>query len=393
MRRSAKSGLLGLAVLALAAVLSGCGGSSAATGAQGSSGDVTVAINGNGAAITPADIAGWPSTAPADVPAFPGHVDNLMVGRRNGNGYGVRIFFSGVTKDKFGAYVGVLRSAGYKVQGVVYYTDIPGVDSNANAQARADRGEYDAVKATKDPRRINVNVPATDGTVTYDLDGLTKDENDAMNVSPWPAGWADKVPAPDNCKLDSHSIIGTNSTGFRLYCIYTATDQATRDGIVNSYLSALQAKGFKVIGTGSNRSSFKLSNGSYEVAINPDQGGHMYIEATKVTSLTNGWPSDWVARVPPPDGCMLAAKLIASMPTGFNAACTYPDNDPVHRQQVVAAYKAKLQAAGFTLDTSGDGSGMPPEEAPVNLVKGSIKVNIIPNGASDGMAISATQGE
>jgi hypothetical protein len=120
---------------------------------------------------------------------------------------------------------------------------------------------------------------------------------------------------------------------------------------------------------------------------------HMYIEATKVTSMTNGWPSDWIDRVPPPDGCTLAAKLIASMPTGFNAACTYPDNDPVHRQQVVAAYKAKLQAAGFTLDTSGDSSGMPPEEAPVSLVKGSIKVNIIPNGAPDGMSISASQGD
>jgi hypothetical protein len=391
--RSAKSGLLGLAVVALAAVLSGCGGSSPVGSADPQSdGGLTIDINGNGAAIAPADIAGWPSTAPADVPAFPGHIDNLMVGRRNGNGYGVRIFFSGVTKDKFGAYVGVLRSAGYKVQGVVYYTDIPGVDSNSNAQARAARGEYDAAKATKDPRRMNINVPGTDGTVTYDLDGLTKDENDAMNFSPWPAGWADKVPAPDNCKLDSRSILGSNSTGFRLYCIYTATDQASRDRIAKAYVAALQAKGFKDTGSNSG-GSYNLSNGSYEVAINPDQGGNMYIEATTPTSMTNGWPSDWVARVPPPDGCTLAAELIASMPTGFNAACTYPDNDPSHRQQVVATYKAKLQAAGFTLDTSGDSSGMPLEEAPVNLVKGSIKVNIIPNGAPDGMSISGSQGD
>jgi hypothetical protein len=395
MRRSATSGLLGLAVLGLAAVLSGCGGSGpGATSGQGSNGDLTIEITGgNGAAIAQSDIAGWPSSAPADVPAFPGHVDNLMVGRQNGNGFGVRIFFSGVTKDKFGAYVGELRSAGYKVQGVVYYTDIPGADATANAQARAGRGEYDAVKATKDPRRININVPATDDTVTYDLDGLTKDENDDMNVSSWPAGWGDKVPAPDNCKLDSHSILGSNSTGFRLYCKYTATDQTSRDRIVDAYIAALQAKGFRVIGSGSNRSSFKLSSGSYEVAINPDQGGNMFIEATKVISMTNGWPSDWTDRVPPPDGCTLAAKLIASTPTGFNAACTYPDNDPAHRQQVVAAYKAKLQAAGFTLDTSGDSSGMPPEEAPVSLVKGSIKVNIIPSGAPDGMSISASQGE
>jgi hypothetical protein len=213
-----------------------------------------------------------------------------------------------------------------------------------------------------------------------------------MNVSPWPAGWADKVPAPDNCKLDSHSILGSNSTGFRLYCIYTATDQASRDRIVKAYIAALQAGGFKVTGSNSG-GSHNLSNGSYEVAINPDQGGNMYIEATTPTSMTNGWPSDWTARVPPPDGCTLAASLIASTPTGFNAACTYPDNDPAHRQQVVAAYKAKLQAAGFTLDTSGDSSGMPPEEAPVNLVKGGITVNIIPSGAPDGMSISATQGE
>jgi hypothetical protein len=36
---------------------------------------------------------------------------------------------------------------------------------------------------------------------------------------------------------------------------------------------------------------------------------------------------------------------------------------------------------------------MPLEEAPVNLVKGSIKVNIIPNGAPDGMSISGSQGD
>ena len=134
-------------------------------------------------------------------------------------------------------------------------------------------------------------------------------------------------------------------------------------------------------------------NGSYEVAINPDQGGNMYVEATTPTSMTNGWPSDWVARVPQPDGCTLGAKPLSIAPNLFMVACTYPDNDPAHRQQVVATYQAKLQAAGFTLDTSGDSSGTPPEEAPVSLVKGNIKVNIIPSGAPDGMSISASQGD
>jgi len=394
MRRSAKSGLLGLAVLGFAAALSGCGGGSVAPAGQQSDGGLTIDISGNGVSIASTDTQGWPSTAPADVPAFPGHVDNLMVGRQNGNGYGVRIFYSGVTTEKMGAYVGALRSAGYKVQGVVYYTDIPGADSNANAQARAARGEYDAVRATKDPRRLNISVPAgSDGNVTYDLDGLTKAENDAMNVASWPAGWADKVPAPANCKLDSHSILSSSAAGFKVYCIYTATDQVTRDQIVDAYIAALKAKGFTVTETSGDRYYFKLSSSGYQVTIYPDMGGNMSVEAVKQTAMTNGWPSDWVDRVPSPDGCTLADRLIASTPTDFSAACTYPDNDPAHRQQVVAAYKAKLQAAGFTLDTSGDSSGMPPEEAPVNLVKGGITVNIDPTGASDGMAISATQGE
>ena len=395
MRLSRKSGWLALGALATAAVLSGCGGSSSGSspaGGRGAGTSVVVDISGNGGTIDPSQIQGWPSTAPSDVPAFPGTVDNLMVGRQNGNGYGVRIFFSGVTTEEFGAYLSALHAAGYKVQGIVYYSDAP--NAEANAQARAARGEYDAVRATKDPRRINISVPAADGRLTYDLDGLTKAENDAMNVAPWPAGWADKVPAPNGCQLDSRSILSSDLSGFRLYCLYASTDQASRDQVVDAYLAALQAKGFSITETGSNRYYFKLTDGANTVTVYPDQGGHMYIEVKKAAAMTNGWPSDWVDSVPPPDGCTLGATPLSTTSNSFNVACTYPDDDPANHQQVVLAYQAKLVAAGFHVDsTERDGSRLPNGVSAINLSKGGITVRVMPDGAPNGMSISATDGE
>jgi hypothetical protein len=99
-------------------------------------------------------------------------------------------------------------------------------------------------------------------------------------------------------------------------------------------------------------------------------------------------------RVPRPDGCALGATLLSSTTTGFMAACTYPDDDPANHEQVLSAYQAELQAAGFQLDSiEHDGSRLPGGVSAVNLSKGTVKVRLMPDGAPGGMSISVTDGE
>jgi hypothetical protein len=192
MRRAVDSALLGLSILGLAIVLSGCGGSTAATaagggatpGPGGGSGDwsllvdITAGANGATVVVSPAD--NWPAGAPADVPAFPGHLDSVMP-ERSHTAYGIvaRMLFSGVRKEQFAAYLDKLRNAGFQLRGAVYYSAEAG---QAAAQQRAKSGDYDAVIATKDTRNLTITVPSGDGRVTFDLDGLTQAESDALDA-------------------------------------------------------------------------------------------------------------------------------------------------------------------------------------------------------------------
>lgn len=385
------------AVVAIVAGACGSGGSTSAPAGNGSS--LTVDLTGSGGAapgatIDPASIVGWPATAPADVPAFPGKLDNLMVGRRTQNAFGVRMFLSNVSRDQFNAYLGSLRAAGYKLQGIVLYSNDTAA-GQAAAQQRADNGDIDTVIATNAPRRLNISVPSSDGRVTFDLDGLTQAENDAMNVVPWPAAWASKVPAPDECTLDSHGILSNDSTGFKLMCSYPAIDQATRDRVSSAYLAKLAAAGFQTTDTTGGDYYFKLSNGTIDLTIYPDMGGKMSIEAARKPTLSGGWPADWTSRVPPPDGCTLGSNdIIFYSPTGINIACTYSDDDPAHHQQVLEAYQQKLEAAGFTVTSvDHDGSRLPNGVSAVHLQHGSVKANVMPDGAPNGMSVGATDGE
>lgn len=148
----------------LAVALAACGGNGA----------FKPDLEGTGryGAVVPSE--DWPAGAPADVPAFPGHLDNLM----GGGSSRVRMFFSGVSGDQFNAYLADLREAGYTLKGVAYYTEAQGEE---HAEEEAARGEYDAVVATREPKKVTMTVPATpDGSVTFDIDGLTQAERDAM---------------------------------------------------------------------------------------------------------------------------------------------------------------------------------------------------------------------
>jgi len=159
------------AVAAVALSLAGCGGDS-------SPANHLLEPDFGGGTIDASAIDGWPSASPADIPAFPGHVDMVMGGRQSGDSYGVRVFLSGVTVPNLETYLATLVADGYSVVGVVYQSDF---EAEADANARAQRGDFDAMEATKGVRELTITVPQTaDGQITVDIDGLTQDEAAAM---------------------------------------------------------------------------------------------------------------------------------------------------------------------------------------------------------------------
>ncbi len=251
--------LVGVSVVVVLALgLAACGSGSGGSGGPGAaSGDP-------GAFVRPSlpEMGGpkaWPSAMPADIPAFPYYLDSFMPQRRqSGDSYGVRMFFTGVTKQQLDAYLDQLRAAGYKLEPKVYYTP-PQTEEDANRRAAA--GDYDAWVATKAPRVITVTVPQTaQGEVTFDVDGLTKAESDALpgmddflgqlptptiEISKaWPAEWATKVPAPDGCVIGANGNMNVSPTSLYVACGYPDKDPAHQQAVVDAYQAKLLAAGF-----------------------------------------------------------------------------------------------------------------------------------------------------
>jgi hypothetical protein len=342
-----------------AAAVVGCGGSSANQAAKGTAVDVT------GAGAGPVDTAAtqtWPTSAPSDIPPFPGTVRTVMTGRLAGNGYGVRIFFEDVRFDQFEAYLASLVAAGFVTQGIVYTTDTPGVSSNAEARAAAH--QYDAVRATKGTRTILITVP-TQGEVTFDLDGLTAAENTAMDTLPWPAAWTSVLPQPAGCTLRARmGIVVATDTDLWVNCSFA--DSPTRAQAMVDYLSTLRSLGYTTVSQGT--TSADLCGASACVTVQSDLGS---IQATKMTPSSNGWPASWADSVPAPEGCVLAKQPSQLKPTSFTVSCTYPDDDATHHQAVALAYETKLQAAGFQV--AGPGALGDPM---VTLAKGTMTVSL-----------------
>ncbi len=263
-----RAGRRAVALASLVVLLAACGsggGGSDGSGA-GSGNDVGDAVGvdvtwTSDAAVVPAPE--WPAAAPADVPPFPGRLDEIMPQRRRigEDRFGVRMFFSGVSQPQFRAYVVQLRGLGYVLGGVVYYSSEAGRDG---AQARADGGDFDAVTAVSATRKINLTVPAGDaGTVTFDIDGLTQAESDAFGgsmpmlpgelgataspqVGTWPAAWADRVPQPHGCTLGGDAAMGASDTMMNVACAYPDADPQHHQAILASYKAELEAAGFTV---------------------------------------------------------------------------------------------------------------------------------------------------
>jgi hypothetical protein len=243
-----------------------------------------------------ASASGWPAGSPTEIPPFPGTVrPNFWSPTQMESGYRIRLFFDGVTRDAFAGYLARLKQAGFSLQGYVFYS---GGQSKQDAEARAQRGDFDEVVATKDRYKLTLSVPGSDGVVSFDAEGLTEAEAKAM---------------------------GTNS----------------------------------------------------------------FVVPTPRQESLAPWPSDWISKLPQPDGCTVVGGAGPSSPSSLFASCRYPDTDQAHQEQIAAAYKAKLVAAGFESHSSG-GGGIPEIPGSFSLAMNTIQVTVMIHGTPDSMIITAT---
>jgi hypothetical protein len=344
---------------------------------------------------------GWPSTAPADIPPFPGHLDMILAGRDNGTDYGVRLFFSDVSTGDFDEYLATIKSAGYTVTGIVYYRDGAGAEEDANA--RAARGDYDAYSASNATRRLTITVPGPDGGgVTYDLDGLTLEESDAMNTAPWPAAWESRVPAPAGCALDVRvGILAASDTELRVNCTFGSTDAAEWNSVVEAYLARLESLGYDVAPPSGDGGAYLATGPGVRIDIGAQAPGSMQIHATVSSAEPDGWPAAWADDAPMPQGCTLDPQPMAMTSDTLMVACVYPDQDATHHQQVFDDYAALLTSAGFTspmgagvIDPGSDSETSripaPPPIAIATFTRGTLSVTVVGEGAPNGMRIQIT---
>jgi hypothetical protein len=282
----------------LAVGLAGCGSSASPTSNPGDSG------GGNGA--SPSDFGwpsipgsgpqAWPSAMPSDIPYFPGQLDMFMPQRRqSGDSYGVRMFFLGVTKQMLDDYVETLRQEGWTLKPEVYYTP---PETEEEASARAARGDYDAWVASKGTRVLTITVPNTDdGFVTFDVDGLTKAESDALPgmddiidglptptpgpAQTWPPEWAAKLPEPHGCILGANGNMTSSPSSLYVACGYPDADPDHHQAIVDAYLADLAAAGFTPQEGPPGSTMLVYQNGSINAVVMTGAEEWMIISATE----------------------------------------------------------------------------------------------------------------
>ncbi len=278
----------------LAIGLAGCGSGGSSSDEGGNGGDnpsdfVRPSIPGSGPQA-------WPSAMPADIPYFPGQLDMFMPQRRqSGDSYGVRMFFTGVTKQMLDDYVETLRQEGWTLKPEVYYTP---PETEKDAAERAARGDYDAWIARKGTRVLTITVPSSDGDeVTFDVDGLTEAESDALpgmddfieglpTPTPWPAQtwppeWAGKVPEPHGCTLGANGNMTSSPTNLYVACGYPDADPDHHQAIVDAYLADLAAAGFTPQEGPPGSTMLVYQNGSINVVVMTGAEEWMIISATE----------------------------------------------------------------------------------------------------------------
>jgi hypothetical protein len=278
----------------LAIGLAGCGSGGSSSDEGGNGGDnpsdfVRPSIPGSGPQA-------WPSAMPSDIPYFPGQLDMFMPQRRqSGDSYGVRMFFTSVTKQMLDDYVETLRQEGWTLKPEVYYTP---PETEEDAAERAARGDYDAWIARKGTRVLTITVPSSDGDeVTFDVDGLTEAESDALpgmddfieglpTPTPWPAQtwppeWAGKVPEPHGCTVGANGNLTSSSSNLYVACGYPDADPDHHQAIIDAYLAELTAAGFTPQEGPPGSTMLVYQNGSINVVVMTGAEEWMIISATE----------------------------------------------------------------------------------------------------------------
>jgi hypothetical protein len=278
----------------LAIGLAGCGSGSSTAGGDVPGGDipsgfVRPSIPGRGGQA-------WPSAMPSDIPYFGAELDTFMPQRtQHGDLYGVRMFFVGVTLDQLNDYVETLRRAGWALKPEVYYTP---PETEEEADARAAKGDYDAWVATKSPRVLTISVPhSEDGMITFDVDGLTKAESDALPgmddfiaglptptpapIRTWPPEWAGKLPEPQGCILGANGNLNVSPDSLWVACGYPDADPDHHQAIIDSYTAELTAAGFTLQPGPPGSEMLVFENGSINVVLMTGDDNWMLISATE----------------------------------------------------------------------------------------------------------------
>ena len=238
--------------------------------------------------------------------------------------------------------------------------------------------------------------------MTYDLDGLTLAESNAMSETPWPAAWEGRVPAPDGCALDARvGILASSDTELRVNCTFASSDAAEWNAVVEAYLARLESLGYGVAPSSGDGGAYLATGSGVRIDIGAQVPGSMQIHATAASTEPDGWPAAWASDVPTPQGCTLDPQPMDMTSDSLMVACVYPDQDATHHQQVFDDYAALLTSAGFTsplgpgaIDPGSDSESSripaPPPISIATFTRGALSVTVLREGAPNGMRIQIT---
>jgi hypothetical protein len=305
------------ASLVLAAVV-GCGGGHPYEPGRQAVVHVEIGAWNPGETVAPSQ--GWPWPQMSDIPPFPGTLDpssyrygQVTVGSSGRAGY--TLYFNGVTYKQFQAYAMLLRAAGYRLQGDVYYNS----DEDA-ARARGAAGQIDQLVATKDPRALRIWAPSPpSGSVRFDISGLSQEEVDAIPTQ----------------SLARNVGVGPNGETY----IISAPPIPTQSVPAMSSMPAMPSSG--------------------------------------ASTAPGQWPAEWADLVPEPEDCVIDPHGITVVSAeSMYVVCVFPDGDVGKHQDMIKAYVVQLTAAGFTLVSETKSATVPDGLSVVTLSKGSVSVTI-----------------
>jgi hypothetical protein len=219
----------------------------------------------------------WPSEIPKILPPLDAPIDSVMAGATH-----VRIFYSNVPVDVFQEYLGRLKAAGCTLEAVVYNSN---PTSDENARKRAARGEYDAIYTSLGDLDLRMEVNSDwNGIVTYDIDGLSRDQLSAIDAPDWPEAWTSLVPQPAGCTLIRPSIMEASETRLMVLCNYVEKPAEEQLTVYKTYLQILLDLGYQIENQPPEvtlATPLTLTKDAVSIDLDPNAGGSLMINAKK----------------------------------------------------------------------------------------------------------------